>query len=33
MHLQSQYNVTFYKLSGYIAMQFEDSKAHDLSQE
>jgi len=33
MHLQSHYNVTFYNSSGYIAMQFEDSKAHDLSQE
>jgi len=32
MHLQSQYYVKFYSLSGYIAMQFEDSKAHDLSQ-
>jgi len=33
MHLQSQYKVTFYNSSGYIAVQFEDSKAHDLSQE
>jgi len=33
MHLQSLYNVTFYYSSGYIAMQFEDSEAHDLSKE
>jgi len=33
MHLQSQYNVAFYNSSGYIAMQFEDSKVHHMSKE
>jgi len=33
MYLQSQYNVSFCNSSGYITMQFEDSKAHDLSKE
>jgi len=33
MHLQSLYNVTFYNSSGYIARQFEDLNAHDLSKE
>jgi len=33
MNFQSRYNVIFLNSSGYIAMQFEDSKVHDLSQE